>query len=148
MDETREVRDRAEGFLVELSAEECWELLARTKFGRVAMAVAGEIDIFPIDFGIDGFDVLFRTTEGTKLVEVVLSETITLECDERDLEQGVAWSVVVKGTPELLDNYDAIDHAEQLGIHPWTGTPKDRFVRITRTRVTGRRAYAPTRPGS
>jgi uncharacterized protein len=135
--------DRSEGFMVELSAEESWQLLSRAKFGRLAMAVGGEIDIYPIDFAVDGLDVVFRTAEGTKLVEVVLSNTVSLETDERDLERGVAWSVLVKGTARLLESFSEIEAAEGLDINPWTGTPKDRFVRITDTRITGRRAYAP-----
>jgi hypothetical protein len=143
VNDRREPLDQAEGFMVELTTEECWQLLARARFGRLAMSGAGEIDIFPIDFAVDGSDVVFRTTEGTKLVEVVLSDTVSLEADERDLDRGVAWSVVVKGTPELLETFEAIEGAENLDIQPWTGTRKDRFVRITHTRITGRRAYAP-----
>jgi uncharacterized protein len=81
---------------------------------------------------------VFRTAEGTKLVEVVVAGQVAFEADGRD-ENGRAWSVVVKGRADLLDRFDDIYHAESLHIVPWAGTAKERFVRITPTKVTGRR---------
>jgi len=133
-----------EGLVTELEPGECWELLTRTRFGRIALPCGDDdIDIYPIDFAVDGRDLVFRTAEGTKLLEVVLFGRITLEADERDAERGIAWSVVVKGRPEVLELTGEIEAAERLGIEPWTRTPKNRFVRITETRVSGRRLYAP-----
>ena len=43
-----------------LSEEECWNLLARRELGRLALAVNGEPDIFPVNYVVDGPRVLFR----------------------------------------------------------------------------------------
>jgi nitroimidazol reductase NimA-like FMN-containing flavoprotein (pyridoxamine 5'-phosphate oxidase superfamily) len=127
----------------QLGADECWELLAGARFGRLAVAAAGDLDIYPVNFVVDGSDLVFRTAEGTKLVEVMVSGSVTLEADHRDVTTGVAWSVVVKGHAELLDRFDDIYGAERLGIRPWVLTPKDRFVRIHVRHLSGRRFRRP-----
>ena len=132
-------RDVRRPWFEQLDDAECWRLLDDARFGRLAVAAAGELDIYPLDFAVDGTDVVFRTAEGTKLVEVVLTDLVALEADHRDVATGQAWSVVVKGTPRLLERFDEIYAAQSLGIRPWVAAPRERFVRITRTRISGRR---------
>jgi uncharacterized protein len=121
-----------------LDVATCWELMGGVEVGRLAIAAAGELDIFPVNFVVDEGTVVFRTAEGTKLVELVVAGRVAFEADGRDAD-GMAWSVVVKGEAYLLDRFDDIYHAENLLIVPWSGTPKERFVRITPGKVTGRR---------
>ena len=123
-----------------LQPEECWQLLKSAVVGRLAVAVAGEVDIFPVNYVIDGGALLFRTAEGTKLVEVVISGRLAFEVDGLDPAAGEAWSVVVKGRGEVLDNFDEIYHAQDLSLHPWHAPDrKERFVRIVPERLSGRR---------
>jgi nitroimidazol reductase NimA-like FMN-containing flavoprotein (pyridoxamine 5'-phosphate oxidase superfamily) len=125
---------------VVLDAEECWQLLGGAVVGRLAMAVAGDVDIFPVNYVIDDGAILFRTAEGTKLVEVVISGVLAFEVDGIDPAAGEAWSVVVKGHGEVLDHFDEIYHAQDLLLHPWhTPDRKERFVRIVPDRLSGRR---------
>jgi uncharacterized protein len=122
-----------------LDRQECWALLARSEIGRLAVAAAGEIDIFPLNFIVDDGTLVFRTAEGTKLVEVVLAGRVAFEVDGYEPEFGRAWSVVVKGSAELLDRWADIYHAQDLPLFPWNATPKERYVRIVPDRLTGRR---------
>jgi nitroimidazol reductase NimA-like FMN-containing flavoprotein (pyridoxamine 5'-phosphate oxidase superfamily) len=122
-----------------LDVEECWSLLGERGIGRLAVSVAGDIDIYPVNYVLDGRDIVFRTAEGTKLVEVVIAGLVAFETDRQDADTGHAWSVVIKGRAEMLERFDDIYHAESLGIRPWVSTPKDRFVRITARSVSGRR---------
>jgi len=123
-----------------LEPEECWRLLESAVVGRLAMAVAGDVDIFPVNYVIDDGALLFRTAEGTKLVEVVISGRLAFEADGLDPAAGEAWSVVVKGWGEVLDTFDEIYHAQDLLLHPWHAPDrKERYVRIVPERVTGRR---------
>ena len=126
----------------------CWELMACAEVGRLAVAAAGEIDIFPVNFVLDGRSVVFRTAEGTKLVELVMAGRVAFEADGSDSERELAWSVVVKGDARLLDRFDEIYRAQALPLESWSGTPKERFVRIEPTRVTGRRFPIAARRGS
>jgi nitroimidazol reductase NimA-like FMN-containing flavoprotein (pyridoxamine 5'-phosphate oxidase superfamily) len=133
-----------------LDADECWKLLREAKFGRLAIAVAGDIDVFPINFVVDGNGVVFRTSEGTKLLESVISDLVAIEADDRDPVAGQAWSVVIKGVPELLERFDSIYAAQRLNIRPWIDDlPKNRFVRVIVHSISGRRfRAAPQAPGA
>jgi hypothetical protein len=117
----------------------CWELMSGVEVGRLAVAAVGELDIFPVNYVVDDGTVVFRTAEGTKLVELVVAGQVAFEADGRDDETGTAWSVVVKGEADLLDRFDDIYRAQNLHIVPWSGQVKERFVRIQPNRVTGRR---------
>lgn len=137
------------GSTEELDVQECWALLAEVEVGRLAVAAAGDVDIFPLNFIIDDGAILFRTAEGTKLVEVVLAGQVAFEVDGYEPEHGRAWSVVLKGKAELLDKFADIYHAQDLPLFPWNALPKERFVRIVPDRLTGRRfTVAGARGGS
>lgn len=122
-----------------LSADECWRLLATADLGRLAIDVAGELEIFPINFVVDERTLVFRTAEGTKLAALTISSHVALEADGFEGDGNTAWSVVVKGTAERLERFDQIYAAEELPIIPWAGGAKQWFVRINPAQVSGRR---------
>jgi len=132
-----------------LDVQQCWELLAENEVGRLAVAAAGDVDIYPLNYVVDDGAVVFRSAEGTKLVEVVLAGRVAFEVDGYDPDRGRAWSVVLKGTAELLDRFSDIYRAQELPLFPWNASPKERFVRIVPTKLTGRRfTVAGTRTGA
>ena len=120
-----------------LKRDECIELLKESSFGRLATAAAGVVDIFPINYFADGTTILLRTAPGTKLLEMMVNETVAFETDwHGDAE---AWSVVVRGRARLLESQTEIDEAERAPLRPWIPTLKYRFVRIAIDEVSGRR---------
>ncbi|MEJ1155249.1 pyridoxamine 5'-phosphate oxidase family protein [Microbacterium marmarense] len=126
-----------ENVVEKLSAATCWELLGRAQLGRLALAVHGEIDIFPVNFVVHEGSLLFRTAPGTKLFELTVNPRVAFEVDEFD--DGVAASVVVKGEAERVEAQDEVDEADALELKPWIPTLKYRWVRITPTSLSGRR---------
>jgi nitroimidazol reductase NimA-like FMN-containing flavoprotein (pyridoxamine 5'-phosphate oxidase superfamily) len=134
-----DVEARDTGTMEELDVQQCWELLASVEVGRLAVSVSGDVDIFPLNFAIDDGAVLFRSAEGTKLVEVVLAGRVAFEVDGYEPAHGRAWSVVLKGSAEVLDHFSDIYRAEDLPLFPWNASPKERFVRIVPDKMTGRR---------
>lgn len=130
---------RETGAIEVLSPEQCWQLLTSSEVGRLAVAVAGDVDIFPLNFAVDDGAILFRTAEGTKLVEIVMAGRVAFEVDGYEPEHGRAWSVVVKGHAENLEKFDDLYHAQELPLFPWNASPKERFVKLTPVRITGRR---------
>jgi uncharacterized protein len=122
-----------------LSEDECWDLINAAEVGRLALAVAGEPEIFPVNFVADGHALLFRTAEGTKLAALTISSRVAFEVDGYLPESGEAWSVVVKGNAVRIDHFPDIYAAEELPLFPWHSTPKQWFVRVTPEKVTGRR---------
>src|SRR4051794_22600393 len=85
------------GSAVVLEADECWLLLSSAAIGRLAVSVAGDVDIFPVNYVVDDGALVFRTAEGTKLVELVIAGRVAFEVDGLDPAAGEAWSVVIKG---------------------------------------------------
>ena len=120
-----------------LEAEECWSLLRRQEVGRLAFAVGDDVEIFPVNHLVDEKTVLFRTAPGTKLVETGRGKNVAFEVDGWSDE--AAWSVVLHGRAEELDYPSALRHAKRSGLESWAPDEKSHYVRITPTRLTGRR---------
>jgi uncharacterized protein len=128
----------ADGVTV-LNEDECWQLVDNAEVGRLAFAVAGEPEIFPVNFIVDGRALLFQTAEGTKLAGLTISSNVAFEVDGYLPDSGEAWSVVLKGEAERLEHFPDIYAAEKLPIFPWQASPKQWIVRLVPTKVTGRR---------
>lgn len=119
-----------------LSEAEAWELLKQQTLGRLAISVAGEPDIFPVNYVVHDGKILFRTGAGTKLAGAVAHDTVAFEIDSHSETE--ATSVVVKGTAELVENYSKIYEADDAGLIPWVPTLKYNYVYIHPTEVSGR----------
>jgi uncharacterized protein len=120
-----------------LSDDESWSRISAVHLGRLVTVVEGRAEVFPVNFVVQRGTVLFRTAEGTKLFGTVMNEQVLFEADDHNVIEG--WSVVVRGTAEVLFTSSDIEEAEQAGLYPWIATRKLRFVRITPSQITGRR---------
>lgn len=119
-----------------LSEDESWRLLASVALGRFVTTIGTRLEIFPVNFVVQRRTVLFRTAEGTKLITAVMSDRVLFEADDHNIING--WSVIVRGTAELLESPEDIAAAERAQLLPWTATEKRRFVRITPKEISGR----------
>jgi nitroimidazol reductase NimA-like FMN-containing flavoprotein (pyridoxamine 5'-phosphate oxidase superfamily) len=122
-----------------LSEEECWELLGSSELARIAFAAAGDVEIFPVNAVVDRRTIVFCTAEGTKLAGAAVFHRVAVEADGLDPETGLAWSVVLKGDAEVLEDFNDIYAAQELPLHPWHPGFKDRFVRVKPRDIQGRR---------
>lgn len=122
---------------VVLSWKESWGLLQGSRFGRLAVSVANQPDIFPLNFVATADKIWIRTNPGTKLAEMVINALVALECDE--VGDGEAWSVVVKGTARVVESQTEIDSLELLHVESWIKTRKWTYVEISPASVAGRR---------
>ncbi|SEN96091.1 pyridoxamine 5'-phosphate oxidase family protein [Cryobacterium sp. TMT1-3] len=120
-----------------LSEDECWNALLSASLGRVAVAVGGIPDIFPVNFVAADRRLLFRTASGTKLIELTVNNRVAFETD--GVGRDDAWSVVVHGTARALQTQREIDDAAALPLRPLIPTVKPVFVEIVPESVTGRR---------
>ena len=119
-----------------MSETESWSRLSGVTLGRLATSVAGQPDIFPVNFAVQRKTILIRTAEGTKLAGAAINQRVAFEADDHDVAQG--WSVVVKGYARVLTGSDEVAEAERAQVLPWTATPKQRFIRIVPTQITRR----------
>lgn len=80
---------------------------------------------------------IFRTGPGTKLDAVLAGGAVAFEADGLNTYGTIAWSVVLKGNPEVVAVNG--DDLEATGPSPWEEGVKDRLIRITPTEISGRR---------
>ncbi|APZ33616.1 pyridoxamine 5-phosphate oxidase [Microbacterium aurum] len=119
-----------------LTDDECWDRLAEQQLGRLVTHVGDVLDIFPVNYTVDGESIVFRTAEGSKLTELTINDQVLFEVDEyTDTD---AWSVVVRGTARRLDTPEEVRAADELPLRPWIPTLKYNYVRITATSLSGR----------
>ena len=124
--------------LKEISEERCWQLLGQKQVGRLAVSINNQPDIFPVNYRVDDQMVFIRSAGGIKLAAAVLGTAVAFEVDAIDEETETGWSVVVRGTASELSKLDDQLLAEDLHINPWASGPKERFVQIAPTVITGR----------
>lgn len=122
-----------------LSVHDCWKYLQSVSIARIALINDGLPEIFPVNFVPKFGTVLFRTGPGTKLDALREGSAISLEADGFNRYGTVAWSVILKGSPEFVTQPEDIQEAIEAGLSPWQPGAKDILVRVTPTEISGRR---------
>jgi uncharacterized protein len=122
--------------VLELDDEQSWRLLEGTKHGRLVVSVAGEPDIFPVNYVTSDRKIYLRTAPGNKLAQLTINATVLFETDGILSEE--AWSVVLRGKARVLSNSAELAAVEELGLKTWVPTLKDFYVEIEPSSVSGR----------
>jgi nitroimidazol reductase NimA-like FMN-containing flavoprotein (pyridoxamine 5'-phosphate oxidase superfamily) len=122
--------------VLELNDEQSWRLLEGTKHGRLVVSVAGEPDIFPVNYVSSNGKLYLRTAPGNKLAQLTINSAVLFEAD--GILSDEAWSVVLRGKARVLSNSAELAAVEQLGLKSWVPTLKDFYVEIAPVSVTGR----------
>jgi nitroimidazol reductase NimA-like FMN-containing flavoprotein (pyridoxamine 5'-phosphate oxidase superfamily) len=122
-----------------LSFLECEQLLEAGAIGRVATVVRGEPVILPVNYRyVDGC-VVFRSASGEKTGAASMRQPMSFEIDDWDMQAKSGWSVLVKGTGDLMDDDDPMALAA-ADLRPWaTATERNIWMRIVPNEMTGRR---------
>ena len=123
----------------EISEDECLKLLALFEFGRIAFRVGDVLEVFPINYHVEGRELTFRTAPGTKLAGVLLADDVVFEIDNIGVRE--AWSVLAHGRARRLESSSELEAAARLPIHPLIPTVTREYVRIDLTRISGRRFH-------
>jgi nitroimidazol reductase NimA-like FMN-containing flavoprotein (pyridoxamine 5'-phosphate oxidase superfamily) len=124
-----------------LTVDECMRLLTSNvpRVGRVGFLADGKPVILPVNYLFHEGSVIFRTDPGAKLNAAAAGQRIAFEVDSIDPTWEEGWSVVVQGRAEVVTDAVELDRLEGLPLRPWGKGPKDSFVRIMSTDISGRR---------
>lgn len=123
-----------------LNESVCFELLRSVEVGRLAVRIPeGGVDIFPVNFIVDGGTILLRTAAGTKLSSIEEEPIVAFEADHFDWYERTAWSVVVKGEASRVTDHNELFELFNVELDAWQHERKPFFVRIVPTMTTGRR---------
>jgi nitroimidazol reductase NimA-like FMN-containing flavoprotein (pyridoxamine 5'-phosphate oxidase superfamily) len=126
----------------ELSLEDCLERLASKSVGRVAYTERAMPAVLPVNYGLDGHRIMFRTRANSRLAHQMDNTVVAFEVDEVDEQLRSGWSVLVTGVARLVREPSEtlrLDHAWPL---PWAGGDRRQIVVITPAHITGRRVGA------
>ena len=133
------VNSRDAHALQTLSPVECLDLLEPGGVGRVAFYSAGEIMILPVNFAMTRKSIVFRTAPDT-LLAVYAEARVSFEADHLDDALHEGWSVLVHGHAHKVTDERDVRHLEdRTHVEPWAAGARDVYVRITPTRISGRR---------
>jgi nitroimidazol reductase NimA-like FMN-containing flavoprotein (pyridoxamine 5'-phosphate oxidase superfamily) len=126
----------------EIARHECWALLRDAVVGRLATAVDGQPEIYPVNHVVDHGTVVIRTAAGAKL-EGAAGHLVAFEVDGYDVEDSTAWSVVLKGRAVEVSRLHDVLEAMALPLFPWHDAVKPHFLRVEPGEVSGRRFAVP-----
>ncbi|HMD46813.1 MAG TPA: pyridoxamine 5'-phosphate oxidase family protein [Acidimicrobiales bacterium] len=124
----------------ELSATECWRLLAARSLGRIAVTVAALPVVLPVFYAVLDESIVFRTPPRTRLAAATTRAVVAFQIDDFADETGKGWSVMAQGVASSITAPDRIEQARELPLDPMTEHPdEDRFVSVRVGNLSGLR---------
>jgi hypothetical protein len=125
--------------LVVLGLDDCLERLRAAPVGRLAFVDHGVPVVVPVTHAMDGTNVVFRTTWGSKLEAAQAAGSVAFEVDSVDETTKTGWSVLVKGTASIAYEAHDIERYEQLDVPVWVGFGDDTMWIVLRAEeISGR----------
>jgi nitroimidazol reductase NimA-like FMN-containing flavoprotein (pyridoxamine 5'-phosphate oxidase superfamily) len=127
-----------------LDEAECRRLLRGTYVGRVGYVDDGRPVVVPVNYRLTAAgDVAVLTAPGAKLEAAAAGSQLCLQVDEVDPEYRAAWSVLVTGPAQVLDDESEVsDIVGELRLNTWAmNADRTRLILIRADRVEGRRLH-------
>lgn len=125
------------GHLLEMTEDECWEMLAAEPVGRIAWCEEGGPAVLPVNIAVQDGAIWIRTKAHSAMASHVNHAEVSVQVDEVDAFTRSGWSVLVRGHGELV--------AYGLGPNawgdpqPWPEGARPLLVRVEPRTITGRR---------
>ena len=91
---------------IELTVEECLDLLHANIVGRVALSTPAGPRIVPVNYAMHGDAIVFRTAPYSELGTHGWNAELAFEIDHIDHEAHQGWSVVAHGRGALVEDPD------------------------------------------
>jgi hypothetical protein len=121
-----------------LSELECRDLLATANIGRVALSMAALPVILPVNYIVEGGDVLFLSGTGGKLHAALTGQVLAFEVDSMDEPSRSGWSALAIGMAAASRPGDDTPAPQR-----WISRTRDQdLVRLRPSLISGRRLHA------
>lgn len=127
------------GELVELTRNECLSLLADGVIGRVIFTDHALPTVQPVNYLLDGEEIIFRTANGSKLAAATRNAVVAFQLDEFDMTARSGWTVLGVGEAYEVVNPARLAELADLQPDPWVREHDAHTLSIPLTIVTGRR---------
>jgi nitroimidazol reductase NimA-like FMN-containing flavoprotein (pyridoxamine 5'-phosphate oxidase superfamily) len=122
-----------------LEHHECLQLLAASHLGRIGVTSGALPLIFPVNYRLDGDELLFRTAVGTKLDVATRGTVVAFEVDDFEPVSHAGWSVIVTGRARRLSEDEAREKEARAPVARWAPGPDGNTVAVSIDMVSGRR---------
>jgi hypothetical protein len=123
-----------------LDRGQCLAFLPSVRIGRVILhgATPGPAAVLPVNFVLDGDQIVIRTGEGTILAAARSGAYVTFQADAiEETDGGRGWSVTVAGPAHEATG--TVRHwLEGLPLAPIAGGTREHFVLIAAESIEGR----------
>lgn len=119
----------------DIERAECLDLLRSQRVGRLAFTDDSGPDALPVNFSVDGEDILIATTGYSSIARSATGARVAFEVDEIDAYTESGWSVVVRGRAHRESHLESSDNAP----YPWAEGNRAYLIRIRPDVITGRR---------
>ena len=131
--------------LEELDEAECLRLIASGGIGRIGYSGRYGPTVTPVNYQLYDGTIVFRTTSDSATDEDLRTGIanaeykVAFEIDDFDTAARTGWSVLIQGSAHHVESEDERVSMVDAGVDPWPGGGRDLFLRITPSRITGRR---------
>ncbi|MBS1905347.1 MAG: pyridoxamine 5'-phosphate oxidase family protein [Actinobacteria bacterium] len=122
--------------IIELSEQQCSELLTATTVGRIGFVQDARVLILPVNFAVSGRDLFVRTTAAGLLgVLTQVPSEVAFEVDGHVPLSRTAWSVLMHGRLSRVPEGEAA--AVLPRVSAWAGGDRDLALRFHIESMTG-----------
>ena len=124
---------------------ECLRLISAGGVGRIGYTGRFGPTVVPVNYALHEGTIVFRTGQHSPMGEDLRTgiehaeSKVAFEIDEISPATREGWSILVQGRAHPVDSETERNSVMQSGVEPWAGGEKELFVRVTPTRITGRR---------
>jgi nitroimidazol reductase NimA-like FMN-containing flavoprotein (pyridoxamine 5'-phosphate oxidase superfamily) len=127
------------GEMVEVERAECLRLLSSVCVGRVVFTNAALPAALPVNYVLDGEEVVFRTRRGGQLATAVPGKVVGFEIDRIDVVTCTGWSVLGVGEAYEVNAPARLARLARRWPEPWAPGRTDVVVSIPVQLLSGRR---------
>jgi nitroimidazol reductase NimA-like FMN-containing flavoprotein (pyridoxamine 5'-phosphate oxidase superfamily) len=128
-----------------LDEAECLRLVSPGGLGRLAYTGRFGLTVLPVNYKLHEGSIVFRTAQDSPTDEDLRTGIagaeykVAFEVDDFDSAAQEGWSVLIQGAAHHADSESERAALVETGVEPWAGGNREHFLRITPTRITGRR---------
>ena len=139
----------SEAIVEALDEQECLSLIAGGGVGRIGYSSRFGPAVLPVNYALYEGTIVFRTDLHSPMVADLRTGiadaeyNVAFEIDQLQPVTQEGWSVLVQGSAHFVDSEEELAPIARLGVQAWAGGPKDQFLRIVPTHITGRRISRP-----
>jgi hypothetical protein len=131
--------------LEDLDEAECLRLVSPGGIGRIAFTGRFGPTVLPVNYQLHQGTIVFRTAEDGPTDEDLRTGIanaeykVAFEIDDFSLAAREGWSVLIQGALHHVDSAAERASVRGAGVEPWAGGPRELFLRVIPSRVSGRR---------